>query len=70
MVENARGGNVARPAFTAQKVGDHGSDEWYVCGFRNPFGDLEGLWYEIVEALGYKLDNVTEDYRRNVRGVH
>ena len=46
-------------------MGDHGSDEWFVCGLRNPFASAEGLWYELLESLGYKLEAVTEDYRRN-----
>ena len=39
----------------------------YVFGFKNPFGFMEGLYYELASAMngGASVPNTTEDYQRN-----
>ena len=53
-----------RTGFFAQTVGDQGSTEWFVCGVKNPLGG-EGLYYEVMAALGQPAPNTKEDYQRN-----
>ena len=54
-----------RAAFTAQTIGAHGAEEWYVFGAKNPFGFMEGLYYELMAAAGSEAPNTMEDYQRN-----